>query len=518
MMKSVVKPIQTSPKLPDNRQAWPLLAAVGAMVLQACTVGPDYVRPTAPAPAAFKEAAPGGVRWVPGKPGDLAERGPWWAVFNDPLLDQLERRVAVDNFNLRAAEAAYRQSVELISQSRAGAYPTVGLNGSGDRSGSGGGGGGGGSATSTTTSSGAIVNTGAGGGVRDNFRLSGSASWTPDLWGRIRRTVQSDRATAQASAADLAGARLSAQSALASNYLEIRVIDQQRTLYDTTLAAYRRALTLTQNRYNAGVVARADVITAETQLRSVEATALDLGVRRGQLEHAIANLIGVAPAELTIAPVATADFDAPDAPLGLPSTLLERRPDIAAAERRVAAANAEIGIATAAYYPNLSLSADGGFSAATLGSLIGTASSFWSLGTGLGQSVIDFGARRARVRQTRARYDQAVAQYRQVTLDAFTGVEDQLVALRVLRQEAGVRTQAEALARRAEEIALNRYRSGLVDYNTVITAQAQSLSASQSTLAVRRARLLASVGLIEALGGGWTTAELPNPKGRIGFP
>lgn len=493
-----------------------MLAGVSAVILQACTVGPDYVRPTAPAPLVFKEAAPGGVQWGPGRPGDLAERGAWWAVFDDPLLDRLERRVEVDNQNLRAAEAAYRQSVELISQSRAGAFPTAGLNGSADRSGSGGGSGT--SGVSTTTTSGTIVNTGGAGGARDSFRLSGSAGWTPDLWGRIRRTVEGDRATAQASAADLAGARLSAQSALASNYLEIRVIDQQSALYETTTAAYRRALTLTQNRYTAGVVARADVITAETQLRSAEATALDLGVRRGQLEHAIANLVGVAPAALTIPPVTGAAFDAPDTPTGLPSTLLERRPDIAAAERRVAAANADIGVATAAYYPNLNLSADGGFSSSTLGSLISTGSSFWSFGGGLAQSVIDFGARRSRVRQTRARYDQAVAQYRQVTLDAFRDVEDQLVALRVLRQEATVRTEAETLARRAEEIALNRYRSGLVDYTAVITAQAQSLSASQSTLSVRRARLLASVGLIETLGGGWSTADLPNPKGKIRFP
>ncbi len=475
-----------------------LLAAAAA--LSACAVGPNYRRPTAPLAAGFKEAQ----GWRPAAPMDHIDRGAWWSVYNDPVLDGLERRVALSNQNVAAAEAAYREAQAITRQARASLFPTLGLTASATRSRSGGGsvstGAGGSSGAGATLSSGARE--------RTVYDLGLGASWEPDLWGRIRRTIEADRASAQASAAEVASARLSAQAALAIDYFELRISDALKRLYDQTVADYQRTLQIAQNQFKAGVIARADVITAQVQLQAAQAAAADLAVARQQYEHAIAVLVGAPPSALSIAPTSET-VPVPVAPVDLPSTLLERRPDIASAERRVASANAQIGVATAAYFPMLTLSANAGTSATRIGDLFKSSTTTWSFGPSLAESLIDFGARRARVQQARALYDQAVASYRQTVLGAFQAVEDSLVTLRVLEQEAQLRSAAEASARQSAQIALNQYRAGLVDFTTVVTANQSALSTAETSLNVLRSRLVASVNLIEALGGGWTVADLP---------
>ena len=498
----------------DDSVGWWRKVGVSASLVAlttACTVGPNYVRPITPVTnATFKEAAAQGFR--PARPSDAIDRGAWWSIFQDPVLDSLIRRIDVSNQNLRAAEAAYRLARNVVSESRAAAFPTLGLSGSAQRSKSGG----------ARSVGGTIIDGGSTASAQasavSNYTGTLGLSWSVDVWGRIRRTVESNSAAAQASAADLASARLSAQAELASDYLQLRVLDEQQRLYDATVAGYRRALQLVENQYKVGVVARADVITAQTQLRTAEAAAQDVAIQRAGFEHAIAVLVGLPPSQLTIAAVAAPPADPPEAPAAIASGLLERRPDVASAERRVAAANADIGIATAAFYPDFSLSADVGVSGARLAGLFTEAASFWSLGANIAQTLVDFGARRARLRQARAQYDQVVAQYRQLSLQAFASVEDQLVTLRVLREEATTRAQALALARQAEALALNQYRAGLVNYATVVQAQATALSAAQTTLGVRNARLTATVSLIEALGGGWDETQLPKDTGGVSLP
>ena len=456
-----------------------------ALLLSACTVGPSYVRPTVVTPPAFKEAPNGTSGWVPTQPMDTIDRGAWWSVFSDPVLDGLERRVVISNQNVAQAVASYAQARALTSADRANFFLTATANASANRNG------------------------GGGGASANRFSASLGGSWAPDVWGRLRRQVQADVANAQASAADLANATLSAQTELAVDYFNLRVLDEQKRLLDDTVTGYQRVVTITQNQYNAGVAAKADLITAQTQLISAQASAADVAVQRAQDEHAIAVLAGMAPSELTIALVPTLERSVPTAPVVTPSVLLQRRPDIAAAERRVDAASAEIGVATAAYFPSFNLTADYGFNAASLGSLLSSSGNAWSIGLGAAETLLDFGARKARVAQARANYDRAVAAYRQTVLNAFRGVEDQLVALRVLEQESTLRDQALASARQAEQIALNRYRAGQGDFTTVVQAQNTALSSAQSVLSVLRSRRNASVGLIEALGGGWTTADLP---------
>ena len=457
----------------------------GALLLGACTVGPNYTRPTVTTPAAFKEAPNGQNGWVPSQPMDTIDRGHWWSVFNDPVLDGLERRVQINNQNVAQAVAAYAQARALTRADQASFFPTVTADASAARAGGG-----------RTPSA-------------NRFSASLGGSWAPDVWGRLRRQVQADAANAQASAADLANATLSAQSQLAVTYLDLRLLDEQQRLLNETVANYQRVLTITQNQYKVGVVARADLITAQTQLTSAQASAADVAVQRAQDEHAIAVLAGLAPAELTVAVQPALDRTIPTPPVLTPTVLLQRRPDVAAAERAVAAASAQIGVATAAYFPSFNLTADYGFNSTSLGSLLSSSSNTWSLGLGVAETLLDFGARRARVQQARANYDRAVAAYRQTVLNAFRDVEDQLVALRVLEQEASLRDQALVSARQAEQIALNRYRAGQGDFTTVVQAQNSALNAAQSVLSVLRSRRNASVGLIEALGGGWTAADLP---------
>ena len=477
-----------------------ILAASGLLpLLAACAVGPDYARPSAPVPARFKEAE----GWKPADPQEPASGAPWWSVFDDPVLDGLEKRIDISNQTLKESEAAWRQAEAVADQARAGLFPTLGITGTAERSGGASSFGVGGAAGAGGT---IAVPSSAARGL-NRFGASASASWDLDLWGKIRRTIESDVATAQASEADLAGARLSAQATLATDYFALRVADDQDKLLADTIDAYRRSRDITRNQYKSGVAAKADVITAETQLRGAESQRIALGVQRAQSEHAIAALVGVPPADLTIEPAALGDA-VPVAPAGLASTLLERRPDIAGAERRMASANAQIGVAIAAYFPDLTLSGSYGFSAGTLDNLFKASNALWSFGGTLGETVLDFGSRDAQVAQARAGWDEAVATYRETVLTAFQQTEDELAALRILEHQSGVQRDTVDLANEAVRLTLNEYKAGTVAYTSVVTAQAIALGDAQTLLSIKQSRLTAAVTLIQALGGGWNESAL----------
>ncbi|HEV2097559.1 MAG TPA: efflux transporter outer membrane subunit [Stellaceae bacterium] len=474
--------------------------AGAAAILSACTVGPDYQRPAAPVPVRFKEAQPP-PGWKLGRPADAINRGDWWRVYDDPVLDGLERRIDISNQNLKAAEAAFRESEWRVTEARAGFFPTGTVNGSATRSKSGGGGSNGSGSVSAGVAS--------GGRISDFFSTQVAASWTPDLWGQIRRTVEANVATAQASAGDLANARLSAQGALASDYLQLRVADELKRLLDDSTTAFAESLRITRNQYAAGTAAQSDVSQAAAQLQSTQAQAIAVGVTRAQFEHAIAILIGVPPAELAIAPTEFVD-QVPEIPAGLPSALLERRPDIAAAERTMQTANAEIGVQLAAFYPTITLSGDAGTAALTLSKLLSQSSQFWSYGASLLDTVFDAGLRNAEVHAAIAVYDQDLANYRQTVLTAFQQVEDQLAALRILADQAKAQDAAVVSAREAERIINNQYLAGTVAYTSVIVAEQTALGDAETALTIRQNRLTASAGLIQALGGGWDAAQLPS--------
>ncbi len=481
-----------------DRSARPRLAAgllLTGAALSACAVGPDYRRPTVATPPAFKEAQ----GWSPARPADGIDKGEWWSLFNDPVLDGLERKVEVSNQNLAAAEAAYRQASALVAEDRAQLFPTLSLTGSATSSGRGRGGGG------SVITGGSLVS---GGGTTRQYQVGAGASWAPDLWGKIRRTIESAHASAQASAADVANARLTAQGALASDYVQLRLTDAEKALLRRTVDAYAKSLAVTQNKYDVGVAAKSDVLTAQTQLTNAKASLVDLDRQRTQAEHAIAVLIGQAPADFTLPPLDDWSPGAPPTPVDLPSSLLQRRPDVASAERAAAAANAQIGVKQAAYFPDLTLTGSYGFSSAAISTLLKSSSSLWSLGADVSETVLDFGARRAGVAQARAAYDQAVAQYRQTVLTAFQGVEDALAAARVLQDEETPRAEADAEASQNEQITLNEYKAGTVDYTTVAAAQAAALSARQALLNVQAERMTEAVDLIQALGGGWSSDDL----------
>ncbi|MDP1954371.1 MAG: efflux transporter outer membrane subunit [Polaromonas sp.] len=467
----------------------PCLLAITQVMLAAlitgCAVGPEYQRPSTPDVRSFKEAQ----GWVPAAPADALERGPWWQLFGDPLLDQLAARVEVSNQNVAAAVAAYTQARALVRQQRASLFPSVALDGGASRSRSSG---------NTTT--------GASGRVGNNYQLSIGGSWEPDVWGRLGRALDGASAGAQASAADLASAKLSAQGELAANYFALRQTDAQKALLETTLEGFQRAFEITQNRYTAGIVAKTDVLQAQTQLANAKADNAGLVRQRAQLEHAIAVLVGEAPGNFSLPPVAWKPA-VPDIPLGLPSTLLQRRPDIAAAERRVAAANEQIGIAKSAYYPSLSLGASTGTSAARVADLFSAPSMLWSLGLSAAQVLFDAGATTARVDGARASHEQAVARYRQTVLVAFADVEDQLAATRVLLVQQELRRQASEAADQVEQQVLNRYRAGQVGFTEVITAQATALSARRALVQAMADRQTTAVALIQSLGGGWQAVE-----------
>ena len=455
-----------------------LSALVVALALAGCAaVGPAYQRPAVDTPVAFKE---GQGAWVLATPADTLERGPWWQLFGDPVLNGLAERVVLDNQNVAQAVAAYAQARALVAEQRASLFPQVGLNLGASRRG------GGGNAQSSS-----------------NFQVAIGGSWEPDVWGRLGRAVDAARQGEQASVADLAAARLSAQGELAADYFGLRGLDVQRGLLQETITGYQRTLQIAQNRYNAGIVARTDVLQAQTQLANAQAEALSLERQRAQLEHAIAVLVGVAPASLTIKAEPMWVLNLPPVPVTLPSTLLQRRPDIAAAGRRVAAANEQIGIAQAAYYPSLSLSGSAGLGAATIGELFSASSLVWSLGVSVAQTLFNAGATGARVDRARASQEAATARYRQTVLSAFEQVENQLVASRVLGQQLALREQAAQAASLVEQQVLNRYTAGQVSYTEVINAQATALNARRALVQLQSDRQTAAVALIQALGGGW---------------
>lgn len=484
-------------------------AVAAAALLSACSVGPDYRRPAALVPAQYKEAQYKEVRpqagWKLGEPSDAINRGVWWMIYDDPVLDALERQIDISNQNLKAAAAALRQSEEVVAEARAGYFPTGTASFQAQRSRSGG------SASSGTGSSSFVV--GSGGRISSFFSDTVAASWTPDLWGQVRRMVEANVATAQASAADLASARLSAQGTLAGDYLQLRIADELKRLLDQSAKDYAESLRITRNQYAAGVAAQSDVSQAEAQLQSTQAQAIATGVTRAQFEHAIAVLIGVPPADLSIAPTDQV-IQIPQVPPGLPSALLERRPDIAAAERTMASANAEIGVEVAAFYPTITLSADAGTSAASLNKLIGETGEFWSLGANLAQTVFDAGLRNARVQQAVAVFDQDLASYRQTVLTAFQQVEDQLAALRILAEEATVQDAAVVSAREAVRVLNNQYFAGTVAFTSVVVAEQTALGDAETALTIRENRLVASASLVQALGGGWNALQLPS-RGEI---
>jgi NodT family efflux transporter outer membrane factor (OMF) lipoprotein len=452
-----------------------------ALTVSGCAVvGPDYVKPAAIVPAQYKEIK----GWKFGQPRDEYEKGAWWEVFHDPELNALEAQVAISNQTLKADEANYREAQALIAEARAQLFPTLTLNASAERG---------------NNASGLVLTT-----------LSGqaNASWTPDLWGKVRRTIEGQAAGAQASAADLANAKLSAQSALATAYYQLRETDSLHDLLDNTVKQYKRALDITQNQYQAGTAARSDVITAQALVLAAQAQEINTEVARGQFEHAIAVLIGRPPAGLSIRHGALT-HDPPHIPLRLPSTLLERRPDIAAAERTMQQQNAQIGVAIAAYYPDITLTGLIG-GAGTLGvKSIAGANPVWSIAASFAQTLFNGGLTDAQVAAARATYEASVATYRQTVLAAFGQVEDQLVAIRVLASEESVQVEAVKAAEQAVQIALNEYRAGTQNFTTVVTAEATALSDEESLLSTREQRVEAAVALVVALGGGWTEAQLP---------
>jgi NodT family efflux transporter outer membrane factor (OMF) lipoprotein len=452
-----------------------------ALSLAGCAVGPAYVRPEAPQSATFKELD----GWVPAAPADALERGPWWQLFGDPLLDELVAGVEVSNQNVAIAVANYAQARAAVAQQRAALFPTVSLGLSGDRSGV------------------------RGQGADNSYRLNLGGSWEPDVWGRLRAGVTSAQAGLEASAADLASARLSSQGELASNYFTIRALDAQSALLSRTIAGYERELQITQNRFNVGIAARTDVLQAQTQLASARSDALSLARQRAQFEHAIAILVGKAPSEFTLAASPDWRVTVPEVPVGVPATLLQRRPDIAAAERDVAAANAEIGIARAAYFPNIGLSGSLGSGGSRVGDLFSVSNAAWSFGLSAAQSVFNAGAIRASVAGAEARQQAAVARYRQTVLNAFADVEDQLAATRVLAQQQELRRQASEAADLVEQQIMNRYRAGQVGYTEVVQAQVTALNARRSLVQVQSDRQTVAVALIQSLGGGWQAGAAP---------
>jgi NodT family efflux transporter outer membrane factor (OMF) lipoprotein len=458
-------------------------------------VGPDYKRPDAPAAPAFKELA----GWKISQPADATDKGAWWSVYHDPELDRLEAMVNLSNQTVKQYEAQYRNAVALVGEARAGLFPTVGLTGGVTRTG------GGSSGRSSSTTS---VSSGSGSRSGTQYSISGNVAWDLDVWGRIRRQVESNFAAAQVSAADLANARLSAQATLATDYFDLRAEDALARLLSDTVAAYRRAMQITQNQYRAGTTASTDYVTALAQLQSTEAQLIAVGIQRQQYEHAIAMLTGRPPSEVSIAPAPLA-AEVPVMPPGLPSALLERRPDIAGAERAMQEENALIGVQIAAYYPDISLSALGEYAGNPLGQLFNASNQVWSLGAAASETLFSGGLRSSQVAAARATYDASVATYRQTVLTAFQGVEDALSDLRILELQARAEATAVDSTNRALTATLNAYRAGTIVYTSVITEQTLLLADQQTALAIQQSRLVASVALIEALGGGWTTADLP---------
>lgn len=475
-----------------------------ALMLAGCAVGPDYVRPAVSVPEAYKFADPAvqasGKDWKPAQPADTEPRAPWWEVYGDAQLNALEQQVIAANQTVAAAAARFRGARAAVAQARSAYFPSVTMNAAFNQS---------------RVSSNVLYSSRAGKTVSD-YLVDAQVSWEPDLWGRISRAVEGGRAEAQASAADLQSAILSMQAELATSYFELRGIVEEEQLLQETLQTYEKALALTRDRFAGGIAAESDVAQAEEQLKATQAQLIELETTKQSLINAIAILTGQPPSTFTldVPPLNEANVPNPGAalealPLGIPSSLLERRPDIAAAERRMAEANAQVGVATAAFFPNLLLAATGGLEATNFGSWLTAPSRFWSLGPQLAFTALDFGGRAAAREAARAAYDESVANYRQSVLTAFGQVEDNLNALRVLRRELDAQREAVDAAQRALSKINNRYENGAITYLSVVVTQAIVLSDQRTAVGIERRRMAASVALVKALGGGWSAAQLP---------
>ena len=466
------------------------LLAFTLLLLGGCTVGPNYHAPVAQIPPAYKEAA----GWKPAEPNDQNLGGDWWTLFQDPQLNALELQVSVSNQNLKAAEAQYQEERAALRYSWADFYPTA----TGDPS-----------ASRTRTSFNRPPPSSAFSGITYNdYVVPVDVSYEADVWGRVRRTVEAAREQAQASAADLATVNLSMHADLAVDYFEARSLDAEEQILSSTVAQYQRYLELTLNRFQGGLSSEVEVQQARTQLETTQAQAIDVGVLRAQYEHAVAILIGKPPAEFSLAPLPLS-APPPPIPVSMPSELLERRPDIAAAERRVAAANAQIGVAKAAYYPTISLGASGGLETADITSLFNGPSALWSIGASAVFTVFDVGRRRALNDEAREAYDAQVATYRETVLTGFQQVEDNLAALKILENEAAVQDQAVAAAQSSLELSIMRYEGGVTSYLEVTVAQSAALSDEVTAVNILGRRLASAVLLIQALGGGWDRSSLP---------
>ena len=449
------------------------------MLLAGCAVGPDYQRPSMAMPTHFKEAK----GWTQATPQDANSKGEWWQVYHDATLSSLLKQVSISNQNVASYAAQYREAQALVGQSREELLPSVSYDASSTRSGS------------RASASGQRS-------VSNSHAADLSASWELDVWGKLRRTLEENHASAEASKAELANITLSAQSELAQDYFQLRIIDEKIALYQRSIAAYQRYLTVIENKYAAGSESRATLAQAQMQLESARASAQDYQWQRAQMEHAIALLLGRAPADFSL-PVAKLEAALPAIPNSVPSQLLQRRPDIAYAERNVAAANAAVGVAIAGYYPDLTLSASGGVSSSAINSLFSLPNRVWSLGPELSGTLLDFGATSAKVEQARAAYDASVASYRQSVLTGMGEVEDYLVQLNTLQGEIAAQQRATDAAQESARVTRNQYDAGMIDYLDVATTENSSLSAQQSLLSLQSTQWVSSVGLIAALGGGW---------------
>lgn len=476
------------------------VSLLGLLLFKGCDKAPKYVKPSTPTTPAYKEAPPEYFKetndWKFARPNDAVIRGKWWEVFNDSQLNALEEQLNQANQNIALADANFRAARALVREARADYFPTVTTSPS----------------IILSRQSGAATHSSVSPGRQSvNYTLPFDATWEPDFWGRIRNSVVASASEAQATAADLQNVRLSVEAELAFDYYQLRSLDAERRLLDTTIVAFQQQLELTRVRFQTGIASDEDVAQAETQLETTQAQATDLGIQRAQLEHAIAILTGQAPATFSI-PVAPLDAQPPAVPVGLPSQLLERRPDIAAAERRVAEANADIGVTRAAFYPSLTLGASGGFESTAIASWFTWPARFFSLGPTLTQTLFDKGRRRAATDVAFAQYDATVASYRQTVLTAFQEVEDNLAALRILSTELDQQNAAVASAQRALSLATERYKSGIDSYLNVITAQATLLNNQRTAVNLQMQQMTATVQLIKALGGGWDASQLPTPQ------
>jgi NodT family efflux transporter outer membrane factor (OMF) lipoprotein len=463
------------------------------VVLSGCTVGPNYRRPTAPVPPAFKESPPDG--WKEAQPSDGAIKGKWWEIYNDSDLNALEEQVSISNQNVLAAEGQYRAARAAVQIARAALFPSVTA----------------GPTLSVAQGTGGVSanQAAAGGGTHTNYQIPFDVSYQVDLWGSIRRNIRANAETAQATEAQLENVKLTYQADLAQDYFQLHGSDGDLSLLRATVNSYTDFLKLTQARHDAGIASGADVAQAETQLDSAKEQLIDLGVARAQFEHAIAILIGKPPAEVAVAAKILKD-QPPPVPVAMPSTLLERRPDIAISERQMAALNEQVGIAEAAYYPSLTLSGGAGLASSSFVSLFSWAARFWSAGAGLSETLFDAGKRRGQVNVAKADFDVGMANYRQTVLNAFQQVEDELAALRILERETGATNETVHAAQQALDITTAQYKAGTTTYLQVETSQTALFGEQRALVDLLTRRMVSSVLLVEALGGGWDTSQLPD--------